>query len=159
MHPLPAFANLNFGMWDLTERFSASTLEKLPSAGFAVGSTRGVMRVEKYGCGAELRKTPDGSYQMTIMPAVLINEEFVRLWDAGYQKFFLSDDGRKLPALAAQLADLRLFNEELRTALGVPTYYNEGLGSTCQRTVYDRLQGRPGGEEEDPVGANAAGER
>jgi len=146
-------------MWDLTERFSASTLEKLPAAGFAVGSTRGVMRVEKHGCGAELRKTPDGSYQMTIMPAVLINGEFVRLWDAGYQKFFLTDDGRKFPALAAQLADLRLFNEELRTALGVPTYYNEGLGSTCQRTAYDRLEGRPDATREDSVGANATDER
>jgi len=111
------------------------------------------MRVEKHGCGAELRQTPDGSYQMTIMPSLLINGQFVRLWDAGYQKFFLTDDGRKLPALAPQLADLRLFNEELLTALGVPTYYNEGLGSTCQLTAYDRLEGRSGATTEEFVGA------
>jgi hypothetical protein len=38
---------------------------------------------------------------------------------------------------------LRIFNEELRTALGVPTYYNEALGSTCRVTNYDRVKGRP----------------
>ena len=130
-------------MWDVSDRFSASLLEGLPTVGFTVGSTRGVMRVEKHGCGAELRRTPDGSYQMTILPSILINGQFVRLWDAGYQKFLLTDDGKKLPALAVQLANLRRFNEELRTALGVPTYYNEALGSTCQVTAYDRLEGRP----------------
>ncbi|MCI0627893.1 MAG: hypothetical protein L0387_40625 [Acidobacteria bacterium] len=121
-------------------------------AGFSVGSTRGVMRTEKYGCGAELRQTPDGTFQMTIPPSLLVNGQFVRLWDAGYQKFFLTDDGKKLPALAVQLANLRKFNEELRTALGVPTYYNEGLGSTCQVTSYDRLEGRPDATAEDSAG-------
>ena len=140
-------------MWDVKERFSATLLEGLPAAGFTVGSTRGVMRIEKHGCGAELRRTPDGNYQMTILPSLLINGQFVRLWDAGYQKFLLTDDGRKLPALAAHLGNLRRFNEELRTALGVPTYYNEGLGSTCQVTAYDRLEGRPGAVADEFVGA------
>ena len=92
-------------MWDVKERFSATLLEGLPAAGFTVGSTRGVMRIEKHGCGAELRRTPDGNYQMTILPSLLINGQFVRLWDAGYQKFLLTDDGRKLPALAAHLGN------------------------------------------------------
>ena len=140
-------------MWDVNECFSAALLEGLPAAGFTVGSTGGVMRVEKHGCAAELRRTPDRGYQMTIPPSLLVNGKFVRLWDAGYQKFLLTDDGRKLPALAAHLENLRRFNEELRTALGVPTYYNEGLGSTCQVTAYDRLEGRPGATAEDSVGA------
>ena len=144
-------------MWDVSERFSAALLEGLPAVGFTVGSTRGVMRVENYGCGAELRRTTNGSYQMTIPPSILINGQFVRLWDAGYQKFLLTDDGRKFPALAEQLGNLRQFNEELRTALGVPTYYNEGLGSTCQVTAYDRLEGRPGAVADDFVGAKTPG--
>ena len=49
----------------------------------------------------------------------------------------------------SQLADLRRFNEELRTALGVPTYYNEALGSTCHFTAYDRVKGRPEGLPEE----------
>jgi len=140
-------------MWHVDERFQPSVIEVLPAAGFHVSSTGGVMRVEKYGCAAELRKRPDGRFQLTQPPAVLVHGHFARLWDAGYQKFLLTDEGRKFPALAAQLANLRRFNEELRTALGVPTYYNEGLGSTCQVTAYDRLEGRPGAVADEFVGA------
>lgn len=132
-------------MWDVKQRFESSLImEKLHTLGFTVGSTRGVARVQKYGCASEFRQTPDGKYQMTILPSVLVNDQFTRLWDAGYQKFLLFDDGRKIPALADHLANLRKFNEELRTALGVPTYYNEALGSTCRVTTYDRVKGRTG---------------
>jgi hypothetical protein len=140
------------GMWNVNERFDVATLESLPSKGFQVGSTRGVMRVEKYDCGAEFRRLPDGRFQMTILPTLLIDGQFARLWDAGYQKFFITDDGRKVPALAQQLEQMRKFNEELRSALGVPTYYNEALGSTCQVTEYDRVQGRPGDVPDRDVG-------
>jgi hypothetical protein len=132
-------------MWDVTEHFDSTLiLEKLHGVGFAVGSTGGVVRVEKYGCAAEFRRTSDGQYQMTIPPSVLVGSQFTRLWDAGFQKFLLFDDGRKVPALATHLENLRKFNEELRSALGVPTYYNEALGSTCRVTTYDRVKGRIG---------------
>jgi hypothetical protein len=139
-------------MWNVDELFSPETLEALPKAGFFVGSTRGVMRVERYGCGAEFRSTPDGNYVMTILPTFVLNGQFTRLWDAGYQKFLITDDGRKFPAQAEELVRMRRFNEELRTALGVPTYYNEGLGSTCQVTAYDRVAGRRGDVPDRGVG-------
>jgi len=139
-------------MWNVSERFEAATLETLPSKGFQVSSTRGVVRVEKYGCGAEFRHVADGRFQMTILPSMLIQGQFTRLWDAGYQKFFITDDGRKVPALAQQLEHMRKFNEELRSALGVAAYYNEALGSTCQVTEYDRVQGRPGDVPDSSVG-------
>jgi hypothetical protein len=139
-------------MWNVDQRFSAATLETLPSKGFQVSRTRGVVRVEKYGSGAEFRHVPNGRFQMTILPSVLIDGQFTRLWDAGYQKFFITDEGRKVPALAQQLENMRTFNEELRSALGVPTYYNEALGSTCQVTEYDRVQGRPGDVPDSEVG-------
>lgn len=145
-------------MWNVNELFDAATLETLPSKGFQVSSTRGVVRVEKYGCGAEFRRVPDGHFQMTIVPAAVIEGQFARLWDAGYQKFFITGDGRKLPALAPQLEHMRKFNEELRSALGVPTYYNEALGSTCQVTEYDRVQGRPGDVPDGTVGVKLSGE-
>jgi hypothetical protein len=146
------------GMWNVTERFSDSVLEGLPGKGFEVSSTRGVMRVEKYGCGAEFRRIPDGRYQMTVLPTVMLDGQFTSLWDAGYQKFFITDDRRKVPATAQQLQRMRRFNEELRSALGVPTYYNEALGSTCQITTYDRVAGRPGDVPEKSVGVKAEGE-
>jgi hypothetical protein len=139
-------------MWNVTERFDPSLLEALPAQGFQVSSTRGVMRVEKYGCGAEFRRTPDGRYEMTILPTIMLQGQFTSLWDAGYQKFLITDERRKVPALAAQLQRMRRFNEELRSALGVPTYYNEAIGSTCQISTYDRVAGRPGDVPDESVG-------
>ena len=110
--------------------------------------------MEKYGCGAEFRQSPDGRYHLTVPPSIMLNGQFTRLWDAGYQKFLLGDDGLKLPALAQHLENLRKFNEELRTALGVPTYYNEALGSVSTVSVYDRLKGRPGDVPDETVGAH-----
>jgi hypothetical protein len=142
-------------MWNVEERFAPKAIESLAALGFAVGSTRGVVRVEKYGSGAEFRKMPDGSFQMTVLPTVMLKGQFTRLWDAGYQKFLLTDDGIKIPALAQHLAHLRKFNEELRTALGVPTFYNEALGSVSQVSVYDRVKGRPGDIPDKTVGAHS----
>ena len=139
-------------MWNIEQRFSPKAMEQLAALGFAVGSTRGVVRVEKYGAGAEFRQDPDGQYRLTIIPTIMLNGKFTRLWDAGYQKFFITDDGRKFPALAPQLEAMRRFNEELRSAIGVPAYYNEALGSTCQVTEYDRVQGRAGDVPDKGVG-------
>jgi hypothetical protein len=146
-----------WAMWNIEERFSPKAIESLAALGFAVGSTRGVVRVEKYGCGAEFRKGPDDLYQLTIIPTIMLKGKFTRLWDAGYQKFLLTDDGLKLPALATHLHNLRMFNEELRTALGVPTFYNEALGSVSQISVYDRVKGRKGAVPDETVGAHEAG--
>ena len=142
-------------MWNVDERFDPKAIEGLAALGFKVGSTRGVVRVEKYGCGAEFRKATDGLYQMTVMPTIMLKGQFTRLWDAGYQKFLLTDDGQKIPALASHLENLRKFNEELRTALGVPTFYNEALGSVSQISVYDRVKGRNGAVPDDTVGAHS----
>lgn len=144
-------------MWNIEERFSQKAIESLAALGFTVGSTRGVVRVEKFGCGAEFRKGADNLYQMTILPTIMLNGQFTRLWDAGYQKFLLTDDGLKVPALAMHLENLRKFNEELRTAIGLPTFYNEALGSVSQVSVYDRLKGRKGDVPDETVGVHVTG--
>ena len=139
-------------MWYVNTAFSEASVEKLPAAGFSVRSSGGVVRIEKHGCGAELRRAPDGSYHMTELPTIMLQGQFTLLWDAGYQKFLITHDERKFPAHPEQLVNLRRFNEELRTALGVPTYYNEALGSTCHFSVYDRVKGRPGAIPDETVG-------
>ena len=141
-------------MWNVDERFEKKQMDTLAALGFSVGSTRGVVRVEKYGCGAEFRQTTDDHFHMTILPTIMVKGQFSRLWDAGYQKFLLTDEGVKLPALASQLVNLRKFNEELRTALGIPTFYNEALGSVSQLSVYDRVKGREGDDPDKTVGAH-----
>jgi hypothetical protein len=146
-------------MWYVNAKFDAKKIESgLAQTGFTVRSSGGVARVEKYGCGAEFRKASDGRYQMTELPAIMKNGQFTQLWDAGYQKFLITRDGRKLPAIVSELADLRKFNEELRSSLGVPTYYNEALGSTCHYSVYDRLKGRVGDVPDETVGAHSVDE-
>ena len=139
-------------MWDVNETFSSAALEALPALNFRVNSTGGVVRVEKYGCGAEFRRHQGERYRMTIMPTLLLAGQFTRLWDAGYQKFLITDDGRKLPALTSQLQQMRRFNEELRSALGIPAYYNEALGSVSQVSEYDRLKGESGADAAGGLG-------
>jgi hypothetical protein len=95
---------------------------------------------------------------MTIVPTHLINGKVSRVWDAGYQSFFSPADNHKVSAFAERLSNMRCFNAELRLALGVPTYYNEALGSTCQATKYDRVQGRPGDVTDKSVGIKTASE-
>ena len=141
-------------MWYVNKLFVQAQVEALSAKGFLVRSSGGVVRIEKYGCGAELRKEPHGKYQMTIIPSIMAQGQFTRLWDAGYQKFLLTNEGHKVPIRVNQLADLRRFNEELRTALGVPTYYNEAIGSTCHYSVYDRVKGRTGDIPDETVGAH-----
>src|ERR1700730_67251 len=141
-------------MWNVEERFSPKGIESLAALGVAVGSTRGVGPGAKYGSCAEFRKGPDDLYEMTVIPTIMLKGRFTRLWDAGYQKFLLTDDGLKLPALATHLQNLRKFNEELRTALGVPTFYNEALGSVSQVSVYDRVKGRKGDVPDETVGVH-----
>lgn len=145
-------------MWYVNKFFDQSQVESLSAKGFLVRSSGGVARIEKYGCGAELRKSPQGRYQMTVMPSIMLQGQFTHLWDAGYQKFLLTHDGHKFPIRVGQLADLRRFNEELRTALDVPTYYNEAIGSTCHYSVYDRLKGRAGDVPDVSVGAQEEAE-
>ena len=142
-------------MWYVNKTFTQAQVESLGAKGFTVRSSGGVVRIEKYNCGAELHREPQGNdYQMTIIPSIMMQGQFTHLWDAGYQKFLLTHDGHKFPVRVNQLGDLRRFNEELRTALGVPTYYNEALGSTSQYSVYDRVKGRVGDVPDETVGAH-----
>lgn len=140
-------------MWYVNKLFNQAQVESLSSKGFLVRNSGGVVRIEKFGCGAELRKMPEGVFQMTIIPSIMLQGQFTRLWDAGYQKFLLTTEGKKFAIRVEQLGELRKFNEELRTALGVPTYYNEALGSTCHFSVYDRVKGRAGDVPDETVGA------
>jgi hypothetical protein len=145
-------------MWYVDEKFGPSIIEILSARGFSVRSTGGVVRIQKYGCGAEMRKMTGGQLQLTELPALMKQGQFARLWDAGYQKFLLTSDHRKFPATTLELENLRRFNEELRAALGVPTYYNEALGSTSHISVYDRVKGRQGDVPDETVGAKPADE-
>jgi len=128
-----------------TEVFTERQSRAVAALGFAVGSTRGVVRVEKYGGGAEFRKGTDDLYQMNDYS----NRHAERPVSRGcgtpvYQKFFAHRRRTEIAALATHLQNLRKFNEELLTGWASPTFYNEALGSVSQVSVYDRVKGRKG---------------
>jgi len=71
-----------------------------------------------------------------------VGDEIGLLVDGGYQKFFRTPKGRKVPALAEHLKALHAFQEDLKEALGLVSLYNEGLGTTFDQHMYDRVKGR-----------------
>jgi hypothetical protein len=48
-----------YSMSNVDQRFAKSRMDSLASLGFSVGSTHGVVRVEKYGCCAARIPTND----------------------------------------------------------------------------------------------------
>lgn len=119
------------------------TLEILRSHGFEAAphqaSGPGFL-VSKDGVGAVL--VPDGDRPaISVSPGALVRGEIARLLDRGYQKFIKTSQ-YELPATAAQLHAIHAFGEELKQLTGATSLYNESLGTTSDRYVYDRLRGR-----------------
>jgi hypothetical protein len=95
-------------------------------------------------CAAAIRKVADNDYR--IDPAgIAIGNEIGELTDAGNQKFWLTPSGKKEAATAEQLKELHAFQEDLREGLGLPSLYNEGLGTVNSLHIYDRVKGRDQG--------------
>ena len=118
------------------------TLELLRSHGFEVQpADAGEMLVTKYGAAAILVPVAGAAAAFKVRPGMLVGGEVGRLLDRGYQKFIKSSQ-YELPATAAQLHAIHSFNEELTQLTGGISLYNESLGTTSDRYLYDRLAGR-----------------
>jgi hypothetical protein len=117
-------------------------LDTLRSAGFKVESLgSGGARVSKLGCAAILKD--NGTQHPEIgKVGVVIGNEIGYLVDGGFQKFLRTDSGRKEPAAAPHLRALHDFQEDLKEALGLTSLYNQGLGTTSDQHMYDRVKGR-----------------
>jgi len=97
--------------------------------------------MKKYNCSAAIEKNEDDTVRIFARPGYLIGGEISRLIDKGYQKF-LKTSKADVPATADHLKALHQFSEELREAVGGVSLYNESLGTTSDRYVYDRVEGR-----------------
>lgn len=138
-------------MWSLWEHhFDPSVLEALRARGFECRPRDGG-RVEarKGTVVAVFERDANSQLRLTEPPGYLIRGQFARLWDAGYQKFWLLEVvspepawSPRVPVVARQLKELHRVSEEIRTLLGIPSFYNESLGTTCHVSAYDRLRGR-----------------
>ena len=107
----------------------------------ASGSGAKAFQVRKYGCAAEIAAAPDGTTEVLARPGWLLKGVISRLVDRGYQKF-LKTPKMEIPATAAHLHAIHEFSEEMKEMAGAVSLYNESLGTTSDRYVYDRVKGR-----------------
>jgi hypothetical protein len=128
----------------------AERLDRLTQAGFDV-KTRGAQQavVTRNGCSAVVEEVPGSSPKIS-KAGILIGGEIASLVDVGYQKVWRTPGGRNEPALAFQLQELHGFQEDLREGLGMPSLYNESLGTVNDDHLYDRVVGRDEGVRRHP---------
>jgi hypothetical protein len=126
----------------------SDALETLAGHQFDVSSARDgsgagskAFQVRKYGCAAEIAAAPDGSLMVLARPGWMLGGQIARLVDRGYQKF-LKTPRMEIPATADHLRAIHEFSEELKEAAGGTSLYNESLGTTSDRYLYDRVVGR-----------------
>src|SRR5271168_4862346 len=98
--------------------------------------TPNAVQVRKYGCAAEIAAAPDGTLMVLARPGWLLGGQISRLLDRGYQKF-LKTAKLEIPATADHLRAIHEFTEELKEAAGATSLYNESLGTTSDRYLYD----------------------
>jgi hypothetical protein len=127
-----------------TRTASAQDIQKqFEQAGFVVANdAAGRLEIKKSGCVAFLEKQ-GATLTYSGTPYLVVRGIACELEDRGYQKFwYAKTEGKRFPIRKEDLQVIHLFDEEVRYILGIKTLYNEGLGSTNARTVYDRLTGR-----------------
>jgi hypothetical protein len=103
--------------------------------------TQGRVFIKKYNCSAAIQKNGDGAAKIFAYPGYLIGTEISKLVNRGYQQF-LKTSKAEVPATADHLKSLQQFTEELKQALGLPSLYNESLGTVSESYQYDRIEDR-----------------
>ena len=103
--------------------------------------------LRKYNVSAAIERTSGEGAKIFAYPGYLIGSEISKLVNRGYQQF-LKTSKNEVPASAEQLKALQNFSEELKMALGLPSLYNESLGTVSESYQYDRIVDRdkPEGE-------------
>src|ERR1700723_2644090 len=97
--------------------------------------------LRKYNVSAAIQKNGDDQVKIFAYPGYLIGSEISKLVNKGYQQF-LKTSKNEVPASADHLKALHSFAEELKIALGLPSLYNESLGTVSDSYQYDRVKDR-----------------
>jgi len=114
----------------------------------APGTTTRVF-LRKYNVSAAIQKTPEDGIKIFAYPGCLIGSEISKLVNRGYQQF-LKTSKQEVPATAEHLKALQQFSEEFKEALGLPSLYNESLGTVSEAYQYDRVENRDKPQVERP---------
>jgi hypothetical protein len=105
--------------------------------------------LRKYNVSAAIQKDAEDGVKIFAYPGCLIGSEISKLVNKGYQQF-LKTSKNEVPATADQLKALQSFSEELKQALGLPSLYNESLGTVSEAYQYDRVENRDKPELDRP---------
>src|SRR6201984_30411 len=97
--------------------------------------------LRKYNVSAAIQKAPEDGVKIFAYPGYLIGSEISKLVNRGYQQF-LKTSKAEVPASADHLKALQSFSEELKMGLGLPSLYNESLGTVSESYHYDRIEDR-----------------
>jgi hypothetical protein len=111
--------------------------------------TNGRVFLRKYNVSAAIQRTPEDAVKIFAYPGYLIGSEISKLVNRGYQQF-LKTSKTEVPASADHLKALHTFAEELKVALGLPSLYNESLGTVSEAYHYDRIVDRDKAEVDRP---------
>jgi hypothetical protein len=103
--------------------------------------TNGRVFLRKYNVSAAIQRTPEDAVKIFAYPGCLVGSEISKLVNRGYQQF-LKTSKNEIPATAEHLKALQQFAEELKVALGLPSLYNESLGTVSEAYQYDRVENR-----------------
>ena len=111
--------------------------------------TQGRVFLKKYNCSAAIQKAEDDGVKIFAYPGYLVGGEISKLINRGYQQF-LKTAKTEVPATADHLKALHQFAEEMKEALGLPSLYNESLGTVSESYQYDRIKDRDKPDVERP---------
>src|ERR1044071_7207951 len=128
----------------VAERTFEDALSWLRDHGFDLieaPGTQGRVFLKKYTCSAAIQKDGEEGVKIFAYPGYLIGGEISKLINRGYQQF-LKTAKTEVPATADHLKSLQQFTEELKEALGLPSLYNESLGTVSESYDYDRVADR-----------------
>ncbi len=132
------------------QRTFSELVDGLKEFGFSTQSQgNGSAQVSKLGCAA-LLKDAGQPHPAVGKAGIEVGDEIGLLVDGGFQKFFLTPSGRKVPALAVHLKAIHDFQEDLKEGLGITSLYNQSLGTTCDLHIYDRVKDRDRGVPKRP---------
>jgi hypothetical protein len=130
------FRNAKPKQWTFDDRVA-----DLTRVGFSVSRGGGPALVTRGGFGASIEDRGNGDVALG-KSGVMVGKEIAVLTSEGFQMFLRTPSGVELPAQASHLKGLHAFDEDLREALGLTSLYNQGLGTTSQAHMYDRVEDR-----------------
>ena len=102
---------------------------------------QGRVFLKKYNVSAAIQKNGDDHVKIFAYPGYLIGGEISKLVNKGYQQV-LKTAKTEVAATADHLKALQQFTEELKEGLGLPSLYNESLGTVSESYQYDRIKDR-----------------